>query len=186
MLQKQDIILRYFHQGISQRKISKDLGLSRNTVKKYIDEYEKNRSLQDRSSKGILDPPRYDCSSRTKRKLTQQIRTRIDQFVKDNERKHCSGLAKQCMRRIDMHEALIADGFEISYTTVCEYVKQHLRKGQEIFIRQHIDPGQNSEFDWAEVKLTIEGKQKRLMLAVFTNGYSNYRWARLYYRQDTA
>ena len=56
MLQKQDIILRYFHQGISQRKISKDLGLSRNTVKKYIDEYEKNRSLQDRSSKGILDP----------------------------------------------------------------------------------------------------------------------------------
>ena len=101
MLEKQQIILSHFHQGISQRKISKQLGLSRNTVKKYIDEYEKNRSLQDNSSKGVLDPPRYDCSSRTKRKLTQQIRFRIDQYLSQNERKRSSGLAKQCMQRID-------------------------------------------------------------------------------------
>lgn len=184
MLEKQQIILRHFHQGMSQRTISRELGLSRNTIKKYVDGYMKNRSLQDSSSKGVLDPPRYDSSSRTKPKLTEQVRDRIDQYLSDNERKRSTGLAKQCMRRVDMHEALIADGFEISYTTVCEYVKLHHRKGKEIFIRQHIDPGQNSEFDWAEVKLIIGGKQKRLMLAVFTNGYSNYRWAGLYYRQD--
>lgn len=185
MLEKQQIILRHFHQGMSQRTISRELGLSRNTIKKYVDGYMKDRCLQDSSCKGVLDPPRYDSSSRTKRKLTEQVRARIDQYLSDNERKRSTGLAKQCMGRVDMHEALITDGFEIGYTTVCEYVKQRLRKGQEIFIRQHIDPGQNSEFDWAEVKLIIGGKQKRLMLAVFTNGYSNYRWARLYYRQDT-
>jgi len=42
------------------------------------------------------------------------------------------------------------------------------------------------EFDWGYVKIDIGHKSKQLMLAVFTCTYSNYRWARLYYREDMA
>ena len=36
---KQEIIIRYHREGHSQRHISKELGVSRKTVKKYIDSY---------------------------------------------------------------------------------------------------------------------------------------------------
>lgn len=45
-------------------------------------------------------------------------------------------------------------------------------------------PGQSVEFDWGEVKLEIDGKLQTFMLAVFTSAYSNFRYARLYDRQD--
>jgi transposase len=184
MLEKQQIIIGHFAQGRSQRQISRDLGLSRNTVKKYVDEYALKRASQQDTSKGILDAPRYDTSKRTKRKLTLEISEKIDEMLKDNDRKRSGGLAKQCMRNIDMHASLVEQGHDIGYTTVSSYVRGHASRSKEIFIRQHIEPGQMSEFDWGEVKLQLGGKEKRLMLAVFTNGASNYRWAALYYRQD--
>ena len=39
MYTKQEIILQYYREGKSQRFISKDLRISRTTVKKYIDQY---------------------------------------------------------------------------------------------------------------------------------------------------
>ncbi|TLP72869.1 transposase [Maribacter sp. ACAM166] len=53
------------------------------------------------------------------------------------------------------------------------------------FIRQHYEPGSSCEFDWGEVKLTINDKLTRFQLAVFTSSYSNYRYAQLYNKQDT-
>jgi hypothetical protein len=46
-------------------------------------------------------------------------------------------------------------------------------------------PGSSCEFDWGEVRLTISGQQRKFQLAVFTSGYSNYRYSQLYERQDT-
>ena len=38
--EKQDIILKYIRDGKSQRKISKETGICRETIRKYINEYE--------------------------------------------------------------------------------------------------------------------------------------------------
>jgi len=46
-------------------------------------------------------------------------------------------------------------------------------------------PGEECEFDWGEIKLVIGGIRRRLYLAVFTSAYSNYRFCRLFHRQDT-
>jgi transposase len=90
------------------------------------------------------------------------------------------------MAATDIHEALISNGYVIGYTTVCGYIREYNEKGQEVYIRQNYEPGSCAEFDWGEAKLEIGGKQKKLMLAVFTLAYSNYRWAMLFYRQDMA
>ena len=82
MLEKQQIILRHFNQGHSQRQISRELGVSRNTVKKYIDEYAIKDSIQMIYQKGIIDVPRYDSSNRVKRKLTLEITEQIDEYLK--------------------------------------------------------------------------------------------------------
>ena len=41
MYTKQEIIIRCYRQGQSQRQIAKELHVSRRTVKKYIEDYEK-------------------------------------------------------------------------------------------------------------------------------------------------
>ncbi len=38
----QQIVINYFRQGYSQRKIARELDLHRRTVKKYIEQYQHN------------------------------------------------------------------------------------------------------------------------------------------------
>ena len=184
MVQKQQIIISYFRQGISQREIASTLGINRKTVKRYILEYEGEKAQSILEQTGVVQPPQYDTSHRSRRKLTIEIQEIIDTYLGHNAMKLSSGNAKQCMKAVDIHEALLEAGHEIGYTTVSQYVKQYKQKGQEVFIRQQYSPGSCSEFDWGMAKLIIGGKQKKMMLAVFTLAHSNHRWAMLFYRQD--
>jgi transposase len=184
MVQKQQIIISYYRQGISQRQISQTLGINRKTVKKYILEYEGEKAHSRLEQIGVIQPPLYDNSNRSKRKLTVEMQESIDQYLRNNETKRTQGKAKQCMKAVDIHEVLHESGYQISYSTVAQYIRVYKQKGQEVFIRQHYIPGSCSEFDWGMVKLIIGGKQKNMMLAVFTLAHSNHRWAMLFYRQD--
>ena len=188
MIEKQQIIIGYFRQGKSKKQLSKELNISRNTVRKYIQEYEDQKasstSEKEKGISPIFDIPKYDSSKRTKRSLTQEIAELIDYHLAANKLKQQKGKSKQQMKSIDIHEVLLEAGHEIGYTTVCNYVRSIRKKEVEVFIRQHYQPGQQVEFDWGEVKLEINGVSKKLMLAVFTSAYSNHRWARLSYRQD--
>lgn len=185
MAQKQEIIISYHRHGKSHRQIAKSLGISRTTVFNVLKKYKAETGGQEGiPSGGILTAPKYDSSKRVKPALTQQIQQKIDDYLAQNAEKVRLNRAKQQLKVVDMHAALAADGHEISYTTVCNYVRQQRNKPREVFIRQSYSPGQAVEFDWAEVRLTINGVDKRLMLAVFTSCYSNHRWAMLFYRQD--
>lgn len=184
MVQKQQIIISYYRQGISQRQIAKTLGLNRKTVKKYIVEYEDEKAQSILDNKGVIEPPRYDISSRSKRKLSLPMQQHIDSCLRKNESKRQAGNTKQCMKAVDIHESLQELDYQISYSTVCQYIRDSRSKSQEVFIRQHYSSGSCSEFDWGTAKLVIAGKQKNIMLAIFTLAYSNHRWAMLFYRQD--
>lgn len=184
MIQKQQIIISYFRQGHSQRQIARTMGISRRTVKRYILEYQEEKTGLEQTQTGVIKPPSYDTSSRYKPKLTLQVRNLIDDLLMKNDIKRMAGNFKQCLKGIDIHEALIEKGHQIGYTTVCNYIRQQRKKGQEIFIRQQAKPGCISEFDWGIAKLNIGGMQKNLMMAVFTLAFSNHRWAMLFYRQD--
>lgn len=193
MTVKQKIILKYFREGLSQRKIARDLQISRKTIRKYIADYQK--SYQETSDKNgeaaeelvdaIVEPPVYDSTSRTKRKLTLELTGQIDKLLKENDRKRHLGLDKQLMKKIDIYEALEEAGYKIGYTTVCNYITGKTCRVNEAYIRQSYLPGDICEFDWGELKLEIAGELHRYYLAVFTPAYSNYRYAELFHRQDT-
>jgi transposase/transposase-like protein len=190
MIEKQEIIIGYFRQGKSKRQLARELGLSKNTVKRYIAQHEdelNSKSVETGEasfSKGIVKAPKYNSGVRKKRALTKEVCQKIDEYIDQNKLKQSQGKAKQKMLGVDIHEALLRAGHRIGYTTVLRYINAKKQKEKEVFIRQHYEPGQAVEFDWAEVRLEINGVIKRLMLAVFTACYSNHRWARLYYRQD--
>lgn len=190
MYTKQEIILRYHVEGKSQRSISRELQVSRTTVKKYVSFYEKKfRELGNhhQALQACLSAPvHYDSSTRQKKKLSDQVTAKIDKLLEDNVVKRSTGLHKQVLKKVDIYEKLQEDGFDIGYTTVCKYIKGKLdRSTKEAFIRQEYAPGSSCEFDWGEVKLMINGKQSRFQLAIFASSYSNYRYAALYHRQDS-
>ncbi len=189
MIDKQSIILGYYQQGKSKKQLSRDLGISLKTVKKYLSEHETEMSRAGHDSsilpvEGIIHPPRYDSSKRVKRVLTQEVSSVIDEYLAQNNKKRDQGKHKQLMKKIDIFQAMEQAGYQISYTSVCRYVRRHTAQSREVFIRQQYDPGQAVEFDWGEVKISINGIAKTLMMAVFTSCNSNHRWARLYHRQD--
>lgn len=190
MSTKQRIIIGFFNDGKSLRRLSEELKIHRDTVKKYVDEHERQLAQaadpEAMRQKGVVQPPRYNSSNRPKRALTEEVCRRIDALLRLNEEHRRAGRAKQQLKRTDILEVLQEEGFSIGYTTVCRYVNARLREGGEAFIRQAYTPGQSVEFDWAEVEVRLAGKIKRLMLAVFTSAYSNHRWAMLFYRQDMA
>jgi transposase len=188
---KQEIIRRYYRENDSERKISRDLQISRKTVKKYLLEYQKaeNKSEQTKEAERLQDycneAPLYKSGKREKRKLTEEIASLIKDQIAENERKKKEGLRKQIKRKIDIHQYLLDQGYQIGYTTICNYIREDKLTTREAYVKQVYIPGEECEFDWAEVKLSIGGVQKRLYLAVFTSAYGNYRFSNLYSRQDT-
>lgn len=188
---KQEILRRYFRESDSERKIARDLQINRKTVKKYLEDYleAKKKSEEEGTQESLQDystsRPDYDVSGRTKRKLTEDISALIRQQLDENEHKRRSGLGKQIKRKTDIHEYLLSQGYKIGYTTVCNHIRALGISEREAYIRQVYLPGEECEFDWAETKLKVRGIQHRFFLAVFTSSYGNYRYARLYVRQDT-
>jgi len=188
---KQEIIRRYFREFDGARKIARDLQISRKTVKKHLLSYAQSKEATDSGldptalQDYVSSPPIYDIKNRVKRKLTTEIEGLINSQLDDNQRKRQEGLRKQIKRKIDIHEYVLSQGGKIGYTTLCNYIRDKELRKQEAFIKQVYIPGEECEFDWAELKLTIGGVKRRLYLAVFTSSYSNYRYCRLYHRQDT-
>lgn len=188
---KQEITRRYFREFDSVRKIARDLQISRQTVRKILLAYALSKEATDSGIdlKALQDyvssPPTYDSQNRFKRKLTEEVEDMIKVQLDENQRKRQEGLRKQIKRKIDIHEHLLKEGCQIGYTTVCNYIRNKELRNQEAYIKQLYVPGEECEFDWAELKLEIGGVKRRLYLAVFTSTYSNYRYCRLFHRQDT-
>lgn len=185
---KQEVLLAYHQHNMSQRQIAMKLNMSRNTVKKYIEQDLAARQKDTRNlpvTDNYLTPPAYKKRKGRQVALTNTVVKRLREMLKQNAQKREVNMHKQQLKIIDMHEKLIDEGFRISYTTVRNFVQREVKRTKEVFIRQEPTVGREIEFDWGEVKLYIDGKLKSFSLAVFTLHYSNYRFAYLYESETT-
>lgn len=193
LIDKQKIILMHTNEGLSQREIARRLSADRKTIRKYIRDYEEKKKRLEAIEpderplliSDIVSKPKYDSSSRTKTKLSEEIVNEISFYLEQNREKRATGRSKQVMAKIDIHEALQKKGYDIGYTTVCTTIKKMEKKELEAYIRGHYEPGQVAEFDWGQVKLFIAGKLTVFEMAAFTSAYSNYRYGDIYYNQKT-
>ena len=192
--QKQKIIIAYHNKNKSQRIISRELGLNRRTVARYIKDYDQKRAKlmataddtqKEALTADIIQEPGYDTSSRKKVKLTRELLARIQFYLQENENKKKTGKHKQQRKKIDIFEALQEEGFNIGYTTICNTIRNIQQEAREAYIRQEYAPGEVCEFDWGEVKLTIAGKSRICQMAVFSPTFGDYRHGELYANQKT-
>ena len=188
MVDKSQILIKYYREQKSERAISRELKINRKTVHRYISEHEseiKSDDITTHLEQGLSFKPRYKSQNRTKRVLTLDIEQEINSCLKKNKEKINNGMRKQIMKKIDIFNYLQEKNHSVSYSTICNYIRETEKTGKESFIKQLYHPGEICEFDWGEVKIHINGKLQTFNMAVFTTAYSNYRYAKLFYRQDS-
>jgi len=187
--EKANILIKFFVEGKSKRQIARETGKSRNTVRKYIRNHEEKLSKINKTLEkdkliplieSLVEKPKYNSENRNKRKLTEEIIKEIKDCLKKNKIKKSQGKHKQLMKKIDIHDYLISKGYDISYSTVCKYIRKHSKQTKEAFIKQLYKPGETLQFDYGEVKLIIGGKERTMNLALFTTGYGFYSYGKLY------
>lgn len=186
----QKIVHLYRSGDYSRRGLARKLGISRTTVDKVLAQYAATQETEDNEalSNLLTLQPAYNSQGRKPRKLSQAIASEIDKYLELNRQRRQKGMRKQQLKKIDIWQDLTRKGVRISYQTVCRYITNKEHAGQECdgkaYIRQAYEPGQECEFDWGELKITIGGMLRKLHIAVFTTCHGNMRRAWLFSRQD--
>ena len=117
-------ILTLYRSGMKIRKISRTTSIHRDTVRKIIKRYEKEK---------IEEPAIY--------KRESQIAKWHEEIV---------GLLSQNLSVIRTYEELKQKGLECSYSTLSHYVRNHKIKNNSC-IRLHADPGEEAQVDFGDV-----------------------------------
>jgi transposase len=141
-------IREHWLKGESQRTIAKQLGISRNTVKKYCagttvpwerKEYERNATV-----------------------LTEEVRQFIACCLAEDEDQH-SAKQNHTARRI--YNRLVEEqGFTGGESTVRKYVQEIKAKVQEAYVPLMFVPGDAMQIDWGEATVYLCGEKKSIYL----------------------
>lgn len=154
------------NQGRSRRSVAQELGVSRNTVRKYLEESE----------------PRFKPSPGGRaRPVLERVRGRLDELLTDWSTRTT---AKQRITGSRLHQQLRAEGFEVGLTLVRAYFREWRRKRQETFVPLVHRPGDSAQVDFFEVTVEVDGERRKAHMFVLRLMHSGLDFAWLYERCD--
>jgi len=171
-----DEIKRLYDKYGSISQVSRELKISRNTIRKYLARLNNVRD-------GIQSEIVTDKKRRTNRILTPQLVEFVNRKLEENKTKP----RKQKLSALDIHRLAQASGYQVGYSSIKNLVHEwkQTNTSREIFIIQDPPEGYRAEFDWGFVDLCINGSYKKIPLSVFTLNFSQYRFGKLYPSQTT-
>lgn len=152
------------HEGLSIRQIARDLGISRNTVRKYLD--------------AVGEPQRQEAGPRPQPVL-DAVRARIDELLLEWERRTTP---KQRVTGTLVHQRLLAEGYQVGSTTVRAYLAEQRRERQEVHVPLPWRPGDAAQVDFFELTVEVGGERRKAWLFVLHLMYSGRDFAWLYER----
>lgn len=152
-------------EGRSQREVAKELGVSRNTVKKYLKESE---------------PVRKERKAR-RSPVMEKVAPRIDELLEEWKERTTK---KQRITVARVHRQLKEEGYDIGVTTVRLYMAEKKRKAAEVFIPLIHRPGEEGQVDFFEVTVEEKGVRKKVWKFVMRLMYSGWDFVWLYDRCD--
>jgi transposase len=151
-------------EGRSARDVARELGISRNTVRRYVEGAEPVRRAPVRE-----------------RPVLEAVRGRIEALLEDSPR--WTG-GKQRLTATQLHRMLVAEGHAVGATLVKECVAEWKRQRQEVFVPLVYRPGDLGEVDFFEVLVDVAGMRRKAWMFVMRLMHSGRDFAWLYDRQD--
>jgi transposase len=152
-------------EGRSVRSTAREMGLSRNTVRRYLE---------------LPAPIRVEHVVRG-RPVWAKVGRRLEALLAESPR--WTG-GKQRLTATRLHAMLVTEGFTVGVTTVKEAVAEHRRQRREVFVPLVYPPGDLAEVDFFEVLIDLGGKRQKAWMFVMRLMHSGRDFAWLYTRQD--
>lgn len=158
---------KHFVEGQSIRAVARDMGVSRNTVRKYL---------------RAEDPqPEYTQSKCRPRPVLDKVGPRIDELLEEWSGRTTN---KQRITSPRVHQALLDEGYEIGERTVREYLAEWRRQRAETHIPLEWRPGDAAQVDFFEVVIEVDGERRKAWMFVMRMMFSKRDFAYVYERQD--
>jgi transposase len=153
--------IAHFKEGKSLRQIARDFGISRDSVSKML---------------AYASPPGYRRTAPIRRPKLDGFTDHIDGWLEEN-----SGLPrKQRYTAKRIFDRLRAEySFKGGYTIVKDYVRDHERRGREMFVPLHHAPG-HAQADFGEALVLIGGIEQKAHYFAFSLPYSDACYIRAY------
>ena len=151
-------ILTLYKQGMKIRKISRTTNIHRDTIRKIIKKYEKEK---------IEEPINY--------KRESQVSKWHEEVV---------DLISQNLSMVRMHEELKKKGLECSYSTLSHYIRKHKIKNNTC-IRLQTEAGEEAQVDFGDIgrRHDKEGKLRKAYIFNMRLSYSRYDYWEIVFDQ---
>ena len=168
MLRVEDVhVLRHkvLVEGLSRRQAAREMGISRNTVRRYL---------------RLPEPVRVEREPRRKPVL-ERVQPRLDALLEE-----WSGrtTAKQRLTATRLHRQLREEGYEVGETLVRDYLREWRRRRAEVYVPLVHRPGDEAQVDFFEVTVEVGGERRKAWKFLMRLMYSGRDFVRLYDRQD--
>jgi transposase len=152
-------------EGEGIRAVAREMGISRNTVRRYLE---------------LSEPVRVEKSLRGQ-PVRERVLPRIEAILTESPR--WTG-GKQRLTATRLHRMLRAEGYDVGATLVKEIVAEWKGRRREVFVPLVYRPGELAEVDFFEVLIDVRGQRTKAQLFVMLLMHSGRDFAWLYERQD--
>ena len=176
-------VIYHWQKGQNITQISKSLGISRPTVRKYLN-VAKNAGLTTGPDTSAL-PDVLAKVARAATPLSLGV-GEVQQSIAQHERTIQSWLSEPDMTAKQIWRLLKELGNTFSYTSVKRYVKRlSPDTSRPSTVRLETLPGEQSQVDFGRVTLNFGETHKKVWAFVLSLSYSRHRFVRFVERQDT-
>ena len=157
--EREQIRRAYLIEGKTQRRIAKELRVSRKTVRKAIEE---------------AGPSIYTLSGPRPAPVLDEYKARIEALLAEAERMP----RKQRYTGRKIFELLKEEGFAGSESTVRAYIGRQRRGKQRtpVYLPLEFDPGEDAQVDWGEAVVEMGGERVAVQMFIMRLNYSRARF----------
>jgi transposase len=152
-------------EGLSMRQVAMEMGVGRNTIKKYLGRSE----------------PRYESSATRPCAVRDKIGPRIERLLEE-----WSGrvTAKQRITGRRILRQLREEGFNTGLTSVLTCLREHGRSKAEVFVPLVHRPGDEAQVDFFEIQVDLNGERRKAWMFAMRLMYSGQDFAWIYEHCD--
>ena len=157
---------KVLREGASIRQVAHELGLSRNTVSKYLEQ----------------SAPVRRTYRRRERPVWARVQPRLEELLAEWEPRTT---AKQRLTGVRLHRALREEGYRIGLTMIHEYLRERRRQRTEVYVPLIHRAGDEAQVDFFEVTVELNGQWHKAWKFLLRLMYSGREFVWLYNRCDT-
>jgi transposase len=146
--------------------VARELGLSRNTVSKYLEQ----------------SAPVRRTYRRRERAVWARVQPRLAELVAEWEPRTT---AKQRLTGVRLHRALLEEGYQVGLTMIHQYLRERKRQRAEVYVPLIHRVGDEAQVDFFEVTVELDGQWHKAWKFLLRLMYSGREFVWLYQRCDT-